>query len=1247
MDNDDQKIFEMIKASGASLSRKEIRYLLGLIGNDKIPYNPTEVRELLEILQDKKIHKNIQGRYDAARERLIELRKDTLPEKWEEKGPILEKMSKWLSEDVIYRRLQFLKREKYIEEDFSRGYTAWRVIEEKTRPKSQPSATNRKKEEKDIDKFDEEKKETAVTQQIEIKGDMHGVIAGRDVRAEKIEIRDERGKSEISQKMGDVKAEKSKVIQVAGDYVDKRKEQGSKVTIIYNVKGDFYQIQGDKGIISSRREIRKEDVEEVQSELGSPVFDRRCWIVIPRKDGSGNPVPAYKFKEYEEELREHFKGFSVFEDTTGQYVEEVEGVTEVFYDKNRVFMVCFSKTELNKHEKFLREFTERVRDELGQRGVMITCEDAKTYIIGKGKGRIQSLLSRFIAHPYQLQSNFTGRIEERKKLTDWFCNSQCPVVSLTAIGGMGKSALSWVWLNLDVLCTTTPGVELDTPEVKKVCNISDEGKPVDIFQWSFYLGELSFSQFLVDACRYTGGEPEPAKGEEKITDNDRMRTLASRFQDHRYLFILDGFERLLQAYASQDAPLLKEKDAEEYSAEERRCSDLLVARFLESISAGGKSKFLITSRLVPKELEGKPGFLNVDLTGMNDVDAICFLNSNRIIGSDREKKMIANQYENHPLSLTHLVNVLKKDPDRPNDISQAPSYDVSTKVRGRREHILSQSYRILPEEWKRFLTRISAVRGSISYDFIKLVNGDVDIKELEKEVLPNLEEMRWLFWDKKKKLVNFHPLVRRFCYLKLEERGEKVGVHSQLRDYFASVPEPEKIESIDDLQPVIELYHHTVGAGRYDEACDLAYERLIPNPLYFQFGAYQTAIELLRALFPEGEDKPPRLSKESDVAWILNALANDYSLSGQPRRAVPLFLLGNEPDIAAIRKVFPKFDWEDIATYPRGEDARKVSAGLEGLAIGLGNLANRFRDLGDLGSAESNLRREFELYKELKSGDKDLGENRNEYGKLMIYLGRFVDSNTILREAFNHMENAQATQSMSVNWAYRSLRALLMAQDPEAEPEWAKEFASATGEERRGLSSDFPQGLLEKGLRCANKALEFAKKDAEETYYTPRDFIRARWLIGASYVAMKNVDKAEAPLQFTITECRKINLVESEADILLTVAKLRFLQNRKEESLKLATEALEIANRCGYILQQTDIHNFLAEYWLAQGDEKKACEEAEKALECSTQKIDVETGEPVVKDNPKYYYVPAHKKAKAFLDAHCSDAAISDPEGGR
>ena len=105
------------------------------------------------------------------------------------------------------------------------------------------------------------------------------------------------------------------------------------------------------------------------------------------------------------------------------------------------------------------------------------------------------------------------------------------------------------------------------------------------------------------------------------------------------------------------------------------------------------------------------------------------------------------------------------------------------------------------------------------------------------------------------------------------------------------------------------------------------------TPTYYQFGAYQLQIELLRGLFPDGErTNRPRLKDESAQAWTLNELANSYSLSGQPARAVPLFEAQNRH--------------------------REKQGDKENLAIGLGNLADDQIKIGALAAAEANLRRQ-------------------------------------------------------------------------------------------------------------------------------------------------------------------------------------------------------------------------------------------------------------------------------------------------
>ena len=57
----------------------------------------------------------------------------------------------------------------------------------------------------------------------------------------------------------------------------------------------------------------------------------------------------------------------------------------------------------------------------------------------------------YFAHPYALQQNFIGRTHERTLLSEWLTNGAQPLLALVAFGGMGKSALSWTWLQQDVM----------------------------------------------------------------------------------------------------------------------------------------------------------------------------------------------------------------------------------------------------------------------------------------------------------------------------------------------------------------------------------------------------------------------------------------------------------------------------------------------------------------------------------------------------------------------------------------------------------------------------------------------------------------------------------------------------------------------------------------------------------------------------------------------------------------------------
>ncbi|MBI3913702.1 MAG: TIR domain-containing protein, partial [Chloroflexi bacterium] len=180
-----------------------------------------------------------------------------------------------------------------------------------------------------------------------------------------------------------------------------------------------------------------------------------------------------------------------------------------------------------------------------------------------------------LVHPYALQSNFTGRAQERKELTAWLADDAHPICALVAMGGMGKSALAWYWLTQDILKLGFGNWDLH-----------------GVLWWSFYEGEASFAKFVDEALKYVSGHEIDAA--RFPTTYDRALELRRELQSKRVLFVLDGFERQLRAYARLDAAYQRDGSTDE-SREARACVEPDAARLLKDIAAGTtRAKVLIT-----------------------------------------------------------------------------------------------------------------------------------------------------------------------------------------------------------------------------------------------------------------------------------------------------------------------------------------------------------------------------------------------------------------------------------------------------------------------------------------------------------------------------------------------------------------------------------------------------------------------------------------------------------------------------
>ncbi|RLG30449.1 hypothetical protein DRO03_04300 [Methanosarcinales archaeon] len=200
----------------------------------------------------------------------------------------------------------------------------------------------------------------------------------------------------------------------------------------------------------------------------------------------------------------------------------------------------------------------------------------------------------YIPNPYPLQEHFTGRVRERGMLTKWLKKGDQPMRSIIAMGGMGKTALAWYWLNEDILG-------------------SDE-QPRKIVWWSFYDRESSFGRFLRKAIEYFSDDEVDWSSLE--SRRGQMEHLRKILRDNRFLLVLDGVERMLRDYYSLESPYQSDEieEADAMGNDFRSCIDPNFGMFLQWMASGNlQTKTLLTSCLYPKELDDLEGSWRKDL----------------------------------------------------------------------------------------------------------------------------------------------------------------------------------------------------------------------------------------------------------------------------------------------------------------------------------------------------------------------------------------------------------------------------------------------------------------------------------------------------------------------------------------------------------------------------------------------------------------------------------------------------------
>jgi tetratricopeptide (TPR) repeat protein len=289
---------------------------------------------------------------------------------------------------------------------------------------------------------------------------------------------------------------------------------------------------------------------------------------------------------------------------------------------------------------------------------------------------------------------------------------------------------------------------------------------------------------------------------------------------------------------------------------------------------------------------------------------------------------------------------------------------------------------------------------------------------------------------------------------------------------------------------------------------------------------------LLEALFPDGLDQLPRLSKPSHQAYTLNALAQGYQLSGQPGRATSLYRL-------------------DIEICIREEDKGNAP-------VALCNLSNALRLVGALRESESASRRALVITREQSDRFQE-AVSLNWLGLTLAARGIARESESALQRSLRIFVALSHTQFQGVTNSYLAQRAL-----------WLGNFDAA--------------------LLLADRAWELAHDARYE-----RDFIRAARLQGAAALGLGDFTKADERLHHALTRARAVNLVEEDQQALVALAELRRRQKDLKAARELLDDVWELSERGPYPLFHADAFNVLAQIERDAGNHAAAVDAATKA----------------------------------------------------
>jgi hypothetical protein len=363
-----------------------------------------------------------------------------------------------------------------------------------------------------------------------------------------------------------------------------------------------------------------------------------------------------------------------------------------------------------------------------------------------------------------------------------------------------------------------------------------------------------------------------------------------------------------------------------------------------------------------------------------------------------------------------------------------------------------------------------------------------------------------------------------------------VTLHSSSRGAEPPAPDPT---GLDPLALEIEQFQRLVRSGEVDGALRL-YEERLDSPL-LQLDRYQEIVDCLGLALADAKASGPHVSSaEGDGSRrersLLSSLALAHGYLGSPSRGAQFLARAAElssPESNEYWSLVGSRSYFLLCTGHLAEADALFSSALDRSGLEPGELS----------------------YVHLRRG-------------LLLTLRGEFDAARIELNAVQPSHSDRPKDSLTCHlFCYRALRAELMG-----EPQLARV--------------------------CALRACRFAA-DTRQEARSKLLLARASALLadGATEAGRHAIAESERLLAEALAACRRTQVLELEIDVLLATSLVAQRTGRVDDSLRAATEALSLADRCEYRLKQCDAHLQLARLRRLLGDPSTSLRHAAIAME--------------------------------------------------